>query len=287
MKPDNTTQNRAALAEELKRVENELADMRNEIAAFESRCNKKTLRLMGVTDPRWSELLYTVGGVESRAHSLRDRLAQIDKSIAYQRRVEESISNARACRAAMTEAEQQAAELETQFARLRQRIDVIEAECCAAEEKAVNDEAEAAQAYAKALASGDVSAEKATLERLKKAQAVVIAGKVKGNMIGALVSEAEKLEAQAEAAKTEADEQRRRMYEEITIHLRDRWDRAAKGLADVGAKLTTAAHRAGESDGLWQLHVPLFGSENGDFIYDGSLCEIPGEIENVLKEVLQ
>jgi hypothetical protein len=233
---DISINERATLAEDLRRAEDELAGMRAEITDFESRSHPETLRLQGVTNPRWSNLLYAVGGAESRVEALRDDIARLDKVDAYQRRVAESITHAREARAVMTVAERCVAELGNQVVRLREKISIIETETRSAEAKAVSDEAGTARAYAQALASGDTAAEKGALEQLKKAQAAVIAGKVKGNTIGVLVNEAERLEEQAQTTGIEAEEQRRKMCEEITFYLQGRWNGAAKSLADIGAR---------------------------------------------------
>jgi hypothetical protein len=64
-------------------------------------------------------------------------------------------------------------------------------------------------------------------------------------VVAALLTEAESLKGQADAARSEAEEHRSRMFQAVECHFQNEWDSTVARLAEAGARLCAAFTRTG------------------------------------------
>jgi chromosome segregation ATPase len=284
--------NTEGLARELEQANAALDAMRGECRQLDNGLRERRL-----SDPfarageRHRELLRQVPQLESRAQAINDQLTLLGKIEAFQTAAEEAPGRAQSAHQAMVAAEQRRDELESRAAIVRARAEKMQAEIESAEESAQSAEADAAKAYAVAISGGDSRAEKPALAAVQRAQAAgssVRAAGVQGKVVvDAMLAEAESLERQAEAARSEAEEHRLCLFRAIETHLQSRWDLAVARLAEIGAQLRAVSTRIGTPSPFWQLRVGRFDPRQSwdlteddlaaEFSDDALIAEVSGE----------
>jgi chromosome segregation ATPase len=257
MSTKQTPEERAALVAELEKCEAELADLEK---------RRERMPFNPVTgNPELARINEQISPLRTRIEVLRDQVRHHDKVVLFRQRAVESAQETESAREAMEAAEQQVIQLEARAGTLKQRIEAIQAKNSAAEEAALTAETEAAQAYAGAVSQGNEKVEKATLAKVQEAQAETFAVRTRiasdDVVLAALEAEAQTLEEQAAAARSEAADHRQRMREARRYGLQAEWDAAARNLAAVGVELLDVGEH-----GLWKLHVPVFSLEGHSYL---------------------
>jgi vacuolar-type H+-ATPase subunit H len=265
---------RAALVSEIEDLEERLTGLRAEKdRLLARRANSSDY----IPIPELSPVLEGITRTEGRLHSLRDKLAHIDRVSAYRLAVETASARSDEARQAAEDAGARAAELGARITRLRQRVETLQAETTAAESWAREAETAAQSAYAKAIAGGDTEAEKTALQALGKVKKETLAIKTKAagdaGTLAALASEVEDLERQAAAAREETDIHRKVMYGAELVRAQAAWDEAAETLLAAGRKIAQVADTGGLPSGLSSLHVPLFRPDR-NFIAERDTREV-------------
>jgi hypothetical protein len=258
------TNERATLVTRLAEAETELGGLQAELDAFGERRDTNGIFLGAAPGSRHAEVLHTVPVVRCRVDGLREQLAALDKAENYRRQVAESPRKAAQALRTWRTKSQQAVELDSKAAILRERIALAQSENTASVDSVTNAETDAARAYAVAVSFGEQRAETTALEVLKKAQVASARAKAAAAsnafVIGALQSELTALEQQAMSTREEAEEHRRMAFEQHTIRLQAAWDAKASELATLGAKLLAASSLVGIAGGLSDVQIPGFST---------------------------
>lgn len=144
--------------------------------------------------------------------------------------------------------------------RLSAKLNVLKAESARSHAQAIEGEQAAAKAYAAAMAAGDDTAETAALGKLEHASSEVraSAGRNSNMVIAALEAELQSLDAGIELAKSVLQELELEQLYAIRCKLAADWDKAARVLLEVGAKLHVVQARARISTNFFQsIQIPL------------------------------
>ncbi|MEN2506886.1 hypothetical protein V8Z77_08235 [Stutzerimonas stutzeri] len=157
------------------------------------------------------------------------------------------------------EAGEQVARLSASIERIAQRGEEMHTKAQSAEEVARAAEREAAQAMAKATATGDDKARSAAQDKMNKAIDAVRAAQSMREanlpLITAFEAELAALEKQLATARREEDTARQARRSATAAKLGDEWDRAVGVLTAIGARLIS---EGGVSSPLNQLKLPMF-----------------------------
>lgn len=167
------------------------------------------------------------------------------------------------------EAAARCARLSASLERIARQLESIRAEHAQASEAVQEAEREAAQAIAKATASGDTKASNAAQAQMKKAiddaRAVSTAQDTNKALVSALEAEAAALEKQLVAAQREEEAAHRAWQSASATKLGNEWDQVVDTLVAIGTRLVS---EGGVQYELKSLKLPLFAPERKDVDFD-------------------
>ena len=263
---------RAALAAELEELEANLPALREAVATAPT---------------NWSHLAMPIGSPQSKAaHEALEAattriqiigdsagslgaIGRLDQQIAHIEAVAKADEQIGKASADEKEAGERVARLSASIARIVQRVGEMRATEDDAEQSALEAEREAAQAIAKATASGDDKAAAAAQAKMNKAVDGARSAKAMREanlpLIGAFEAESAALEKQLLTARREEDTARQARRRAMAAKLGDEWDRAADALTAIGARLIS---EGGVRHPLDKLELPLFAPDRKALDYD-------------------
>lgn len=167
------------------------------------------------------------------------------------------------------EASARCARLSASIDRIAQQLESIRSEYAQAAEAAQVAEREAAQAIAKATASGDTKASNAAQAQMKKAiddaRAVSTAQDTNKALVSALEAEASALEKQLVTAQREEEAAHRAWQSASATKLGNEWDQVVDTLVAIGTRLVS---EGGVQFELKSLKLPLFAPERKEVDFD-------------------
>lgn len=167
------------------------------------------------------------------------------------------------------EAAASCARLSASIDRIAQQLESIRSEHAQAAEAAQVAEREAAQAIAKATASGDTKASNAAQAQMKKAiddaRAVSTAQDTNKALVSALEAEASALEKQLVTAQREEEAAHRAWQSASATKLGNEWDQVVDTLVAIGTRLVS---EGGVQFELKSLKLPLFAPERKEVDFD-------------------
>ncbi|MER2099654.1 MAG: hypothetical protein ABS977_22335 [Pseudomonas qingdaonensis] len=154
--------------------------------------------------------------------------------------------------------------LERGRAHLNERFQAIQTESEQALEKAQQAERDAANLYARSLASGDAEGEKVANSDIQKAakQLATTDEQVRRQVLilDALQAELDSIENQIAAVQQQSDEAKKAALSAIGLALGEEWNAAVKQLAVIGSQILAISYqRGGMGYALPNFEVPRFG----------------------------
>jgi len=154
--------------------------------------------------------------------------------------------------------------LESTRTLILERLQAIQKESNLAIERAQQAEIEAANLYARSVATGNSEGEKTASTAMEKASTLLIEADEQARrqerIVAALQAEIEALDAQISKAKQESGQAQDSALRAAALVFGDEWNRLAKQLAAVGSRIIAADyHRGSGGMMLSDLSIPLFG----------------------------
>ncbi|WP_400636751.1 hypothetical protein [Pseudomonas aeruginosa] len=154
--------------------------------------------------------------------------------------------------------------LESTRTLILERLQAIQKESNLAIERAQQAEIEAANLYARNVATGNSEGEQAASIAMERASTLLIEADEHARrqelIVAALQAEIEALDAQISKVKQESSQAQDSALRATALALGDEWNRLAKQLAAVGSRILAADHHRGSgSMMLSDLSIPLFG----------------------------
>jgi hypothetical protein len=217
-----------------------------------------------ISTPEQWKAMEESSAAASRLYNLPRLIETIEQEIAYVEKVANAESDIARHNAETQAAEVLAASLEQQLGQLTARLESLRNEIQHAQAEAEKDQQEAAQAIARAAASGDGKAEKAAQAKLGQAveAARLVGEKTRTGqiVIDALTREATALEERLSAARQQAESARLAALRATTTRLQAEWNAVAEELSVLGAQLIETTRAMGSPyHGLAKLLIPTFG----------------------------
>ncbi|MNM58162.1 hypothetical protein D3C81_693860 [compost metagenome] len=201
---------------------------------------------------------------ECRVRSISAELEKLDNEIDYRERLENAEESKTQARQLMSDSNNAISMLEGKRRLLFGRLQAIQKDMELALEAARQAELDAANLYARSIASGDSKGEKAANTEMQKASSQLVEADESARrqelLTTALQAEIDSLDAQiAQAQKQGHDAQSAALFA-TEIALGAEWNRLAEQLAAVGARiLAVNIHRGGAGMVLSRLSIPAFG----------------------------
>lgn len=163
------------------------------------------------------------------------------------------------------------AKLQRQHESLAGKQEKLRTETRQALENAERAESDAAEAYAKAMAGADEAAEQQALKRLEAASEALDKARSRNDrqqaIITALAKELETLEARQQALRDALAQAEQDQHYAAYLILTDQWDKAARQLIALGARVAVAERRVyGRARATEAVSLPLFAKEGPDSI---------------------
>lgn len=205
-----------------------------------------------------------LSSAEGRLRSIPGAIERIESEISYQ----ESLANVKQAktkaRQVMSDSVKKITSLESSRTLVFERLQAIQKESNLAIERAQQAEIEAANLYARNIASGNSEGEKAASTAMERASTLLIEADEHARrqelIVAALQAEIEALDAQISKVKQESSQAQDSALRATALALGDEWNRLAKQLAAVGSRILAADHHRGSgSMMLSDLSIPLFG----------------------------
>jgi len=217
-----------------------------------------------IGSPEGTAAMNKLSSAEARLRSIPGAIERIEREISYQ----ESLANAKQAktkaRQVMSDSVKTVTSLESTRTLVFERLQAIQKESNLAIEKAQQAEIEAANLYARNVATGNSEGEKAASTAMERASILLIEADEHARrqelIVAALQAEIEALDAQISKAKQESSQAQDSALCAAALALGDEWNRLAKQLAAVGSRILAVDHHRG-SGGMMlsDLSIPLFG----------------------------
>jgi hypothetical protein len=273
-----------ALKEQRDALEAELAELEANLPGLRHAVETAPTDWNYLAHPIWSPEATAAREALSAAEVRIQILAGGSRSLGEIGRLEEQIAHIEAVACAdeqisktakeKQEAAARCARLSASLERIARQLESIRAEHAQASEAAQVAEREAAQAIAKATASGDTKASNAAQAQMKKAiddaRAVSTAQDTNKALVSALEAEAAALEKQLVTAQREEDAAHRAWQSASATKLGNEWDQVVDTLAAIGARLVS---EGGVQYELRDLNLPMFAPDRKRVDFD-SLKEL-------------
>lgn len=217
-----------------------------------------------IGSPESTAAMNKLSSAEGRLRSIPGAIERIEREISYQ----ESLANAKhaktKARQVMSDSVNTITSLESTRTLILERLQAIQKESNLAIERAQQAEIEAANLYARNVATGNSEGEQAASTAMERASTLLIEADEHARrqelIVAALQAEIEALDAQISKVKQESSQAQDSALRAAALALGDEWNRLAKKLAAVGSRILAADHHRGSgSMTLSDLWIPLFG----------------------------
>ncbi|MBF8733121.1 hypothetical protein IRZ59_22070 [Pseudomonas guariconensis] len=232
-----------------------------------------------IGSPESTAAMNKLSTAEGRLRSIPGAIERIEREISYQ----ESLANAKQAktkaRQVMSDSVKTVTSLESTHALILERLQAIQKESNLAIERAQQAEIEAANLYARNVATGNSEGEKAAGTAMERASTLLIEADEHARrqelIVAALQAEIEALDVQISKAKQESGQAQESALRSAALVLGDEWNRLAKQLAAVGSRILAADyHRGSGGMMLSDLSIPLFGPSarelDRDYVLEGA-----------------
>lgn len=217
-----------------------------------------------IGSPENTAAMNKLSSAEGRLRSIPGAIERIEREISYR----ESLANAKQAktkaRQVMSDSVNTVTSLESTRTLILERLQAIQKESNLAIERAQQAEIEAANLYARNVATGNSEGEQAASTAMEKASTLLIEADEHARrqelIVAALQGEIEALDAQISKVKQESSQAQDSALRATALALGDEWNRLAKQLAAVGSRILAADHHRGSGGMmLTDLSIPLFG----------------------------
>ncbi|MDR6714426.1 hypothetical protein J2W83_004058 [Pseudomonas hunanensis] len=232
-----------------------------------------------IGSPESTAAMNKLSSAEGRLRSIPGAIERIEREISYQ----ESLASAKQvktkARQVMSDSVKTITSLESTRTLVFARLQAIQKESNLAIERAQQAEIEAANLYARNVATGNSEGEKAAGTAMERASTLLIEADEHARrqelIVAALQAEIEALDAQISKAKQESSQAQDSALRAAALALGDEWNRLAKQLAAVGSRILAADHHRGSGNMMFSdLSIPLFGPSarelDRDDVLDGA-----------------
>lgn len=218
---------------------------------------------------------------EASLRCIPDELARLDSEISYR----ESVANAKQAKVkaqqVMKDSASSVATLETTRRLVSERLAAIQTETDLAIKRAQQVELDAANLYARSVATGDSEGERAANHEMEKASTMLIEcdehARRQDLIVAALQTEIDALDAQIDTARQQGIEAKNDALAAMALGLGEEWNRVANQLVALGSKILAANDNRGvRSWALGGLSIPLFGSTTRKLTHDDILDRAKG-----------
>ncbi|WP_252090811.1 hypothetical protein [Pseudomonas sp. MWU13-3659] len=217
-----------------------------------------------VGSPEATAAAEKISADECRVRSISAELEKLDNEIEYRERLENAEESKTQARQIMSDSTSAISILEGKRRLLFGRLQAIQKDMELALEAARQAELDAANLYARSIASGDSKGEKAANTEMQKASNQLVEADEHARrqelLTTALQAEIDSLDAQIAHAQKQGQEAQSAALAATEIALGDEWNHLAEQLAVVGARILAAnRHRGGAAMALSRLSIPGFG----------------------------
>lgn len=191
-------------------------------------------------------------------------LARIDRDISYCDGVASAKQAKAKAQKVIKDSASSVAMLETTHRLISKRLAAIQTEKELAIKRAQQMELDAANHYARSVATGDSEGEQTASHDIKKASAMLIEcdehARRQDLIVTALQAEIDGLDAQLTSARKQRDEAQNDSLAATALGFSEEWNRVANQLVVLGSKILAANNKRGvKSWALEGLSIPLFG----------------------------
>jgi len=205
-----------------------------------------------------------LSNAEGRLRSIPGAIERIDLEISYQERLANAKQVKAEARQVMSDSANTVAALENTRRLVLERLQAIQKETDLAIERAQKAEVDAANLYARSVATGDSAGEKAATNEMQKASTLLIEADEHARrqdlIVAALQAEIDTLDTQIADAQQQRSQAQDNALVAAELVLGEEWNRLVKQLAAVGSKILAAnRHRGGGGMQLIELSIPGFG----------------------------
>jgi len=201
---------------------------------------------------------------ESRVRSISAELENLDNEINYRERLKNAEQTKTQARQLISDSASAVSILEGKRALLFGRIQAIQKDMELSLEAARQAELDAANLYARSIASGDSKGEKAASSEMQKASNQLVEADEHARrqelLTTALQAEVDSLDTQLAHTQKQGRDAQNAALAAAEIALGDQWNHLAEQLLAVGARILAAnRHRGGVGMVLSRLSIPGFG----------------------------
>ncbi|MHC5129232.1 hypothetical protein ACYST8_24645 [Pseudomonas inefficax] len=234
-----------------------------------------------VSTPEATAAAEKMSADESRVRSIAAELERLDNEINYRERLENAEESKTQARQLMSDSTSAVSMLEGKRRLLFGRLQAIQKDMELAVEAARQAELDAANLYARSIASGDSKGEKAANTEMQKASNQLVEADEHARrqelLTNALQAEIDSLDTQIAHAQQQRSEAQNAALAATEIALGDEWNHLAEQLVAVGARILAAnRHRGGAGMVLSRLSIPGFGPSASEFQRDDVLGRAKG-----------
>lgn len=234
-----------------------------------------------VSTPEATAAAEKMSADESRVRSIAAELDRLDNEINYRERLENAEESKTQARQLMSDSTSAVSMLEGKRRLLFGRLQAIQKDMELAVEAARQAELDAANLYARSIASGDSKGEKAANTEMQKASNQLVEADEHARrqelLTNALQAEIDSLDTQIAHAQQQGSEAQNAALAATEIALGDEWNHLAEQLVAVGARILAAnRHRGGAGMVLSRLSIPGFGPSASEFQRDDVLGRAKG-----------
>lgn len=217
-----------------------------------------------IGSPESTAAMNKLSNAEARLRSIPGAIERIDRKISYQERLADAKQARAKARQVMSDFASTVAALNSTRGLVHERLQSIQKETELAIERAQQAELDAANLYARSVATGNSEGENAASTEMQKASAMLIEADEHARrqelIIAALQAEIDGLDSQITTAQQQHSQAQDNALAAAELTLGEEWNRLAEQLAAVGAKILAAdRYRGGGSMLLSGLSIPSFG----------------------------
>lgn len=220
-----------------------------------------------------------LSNAEARVRSISGTLERIDQKISYHESLADAKQNKAKARQVMLDSANTLTTLESTRRLVLERLQAIQKETDLALAMAQQIELDAANLYARSVATGDSEGEKAASNEMEKASTLLIESDEHARrqelIVAALQAEVEALNTQISTAQLQCSQAQDGALAATALALGDEWNCLAKQLVAVGFRILAIDHQRGSVGMvLADLSIPLFGPStrnlDRDDVLDGA-----------------
>ncbi|MBA1316114.1 hypothetical protein G7032_09565 [Pseudomonas monteilii] len=234
-----------------------------------------------VGSPEATAAMEKISADEARVRTISAELDRLDNEINYRERLENAEQAKAQARQLMSDSASAVSILEGKRGLLFGRLQAIQSDMELALEAARQAELDAANLYARSIASGDSKGEKAANSEMQKASNQLVEADEHARrqelLASALQAEIDSLDTQIANAQKQGHDAQSAALAATEIALGDEWNHLAEQLVSVGARILAAnRHRGGAGMVLSRLSLPGFGPSASELQRDDVLDRAKG-----------